>query len=116
MIIREAGSGRVEGLGEIRHQPGRTKAAAVCDGTVRQLQNGLTATSNTTTRRNRPTVSTIHAGLRTLPALIGAGRIRPDAPYFSHSVVQVLRPAIVFNCLETTSAIQSRPFTPSPQP
>ena len=27
---------------------------------------------------------------------------------------QVLRPTIVFNCLETTSAIQSRPFTPSP--
>ena len=42
-MIREAGSGRVGGLGEIRHRPGRTKAAAVCDGTVRQLQNGLTA-------------------------------------------------------------------------
>ena len=42
-MIREAGSGRVGGLGEIRHRPGRTKATAVCDGTVRQLQNGLTA-------------------------------------------------------------------------
>ena len=42
-MIREAGSGRVGGSGEIRHRPGSTKAAAVCDGTVRQLQNGLTA-------------------------------------------------------------------------
>ena len=42
-MIREVGSGRVEGLGEIRPRPGRTKASAVCDGTVRQLQNGLTA-------------------------------------------------------------------------
>ena len=42
-MIREAGSGRVGGLEEIRPRPGRTKAVAVCDGTVRQLQNGLTA-------------------------------------------------------------------------
>ena len=42
-MIREAGSGRVGGLGEIRPRLGRTKAVAVCDGTVRQLQNGLTA-------------------------------------------------------------------------
>ena len=42
-MIREAGSGRVEGLGEIRHRPGSPMAAAVCDGTVCQLQTGLAA-------------------------------------------------------------------------
>ena len=42
-MIREAGSGRVGGSGEIRHRPGSPMAAAVCDGTVCQLQTGLTA-------------------------------------------------------------------------
>ena len=42
-MIREAGSGSVGGSGEFRHRPGSPMAAAVCDGTVRQLQNGLTA-------------------------------------------------------------------------
>ena len=39
-MIREAGSGRVGGSGEIRHRPGSPMAAAVCDGTVCQLQTG----------------------------------------------------------------------------
>ena len=42
-MIREGGSGRVGGSGEFRHRPGWPMAAAVCDGTVRQLQIGLNA-------------------------------------------------------------------------
>ena len=42
-MIREDGSGRVGGSGEFRHRPGSPMAAAVCDGTVCQLQTGLAA-------------------------------------------------------------------------
>ena len=115
-MIREVGSGRVEGLGEIRPDRDGQKPQRSVMAQCVSCKTGCPPTSNTTTRRDRPKVSTIHAGRRATRALIRAGRIRPDVPYFSHSVLQVLRPAIVFNCLETTSAIQSHPFTPSPQP